>query len=87
MLNITDRKGKTNVEKLLFKPGSESKEVLENPFMELIYKEKEFNEEKANIYTAYYNNISNKYDLDVRRNIYKNKLILKIVLHLELSFI
>lgn len=64
MLNITDRKGNTSVEKLLFKPGSESKAVLANPYMELIYKQKVFNEGRANRLTAYYNNVYNKYDLD-----------------------
>jgi hypothetical protein len=65
MLNITNRDGETRVEKLLFKPGSESKAVLANPFMEIIYKMKIFSPKKANKYTAYYNNIYNKYDLDV----------------------
>lgn len=65
MLNITDINGKTSVQKLLFKQGSESKEVLENPYMELIYKKSVFDEEKANLYTSYYNNVYNKYDLDV----------------------
>ncbi len=65
MLNITNKYGETKVEKLLFKPGTESKEILSNPYMELIYKEKIFNMGRANRLTAYYSNVNNKYDLYV----------------------
>ena len=65
MLNITNKNGESRVEKLLFKPGRESKEILSNPYMELIYKEKILNLGRANRLTAYYRNVNNKYDLYV----------------------
>lgn len=65
MLNTTDRFGSTKVEKFLFQPGSVSKSVIENPFMELLYKSNKFDVAFANKLTAYYSNIYNKYDLEV----------------------
>ena len=64
MINITSRKGEVEVKKLLFKPGQESKEVLENPLLEKIYKKKRFSEYKANKILLYYINIDNRFDLD-----------------------
>lgn len=64
MINITKQNGEVEVKKILFKPGSESKEVLETPILETIYKRRKFSEYKANKLLLYYMNIDNKYDLD-----------------------
>lgn len=64
MMNITDTDGNVEVKKIHFKPGSESKEALSNPLLEIIYKQKKFNEKKANKVLYYYINIDNKYDLN-----------------------
>ena len=74
MINITSENGETNMKKILFTPGSESKEVLENPLLEFVYKSKKFSEKKANEYLYYYINIQNNIDLDVSiNNIMMNK--------------
>lgn len=64
MINITNKNGDVEVKKIIFKPGSESKEVLENPLLETIYNKKKFDEEKANKILFYYINIDNRFDLD-----------------------
>jgi hypothetical protein len=64
MMNITDSEGNVEVKKIHFKPGSETKEALSNPLLEFIYKQKKFNEKKANKILYYYMNIDNKYDLN-----------------------
>jgi hypothetical protein len=62
-----DRKGNNFIEKILF--NEERPDLLENPFLEFLLKEKPWDDEKlekANIISAYYLSLNNKFDLDVR---------------------
>lgn len=63
MMTTVDCNGMTKVEKLIFKSGLESKAMLSNPLMEIVYKEKTFNERLANEVSTYYMNITNRNDL------------------------
>jgi hypothetical protein len=61
-----DRQGNNLIEKILF--NEERPDLLENPFLEFLMKKKPWNEqqlEKANLISAYYLNINNRFDLDV----------------------
>jgi hypothetical protein len=61
-----DKNGHTFIEKIIF--NEERPELRENPFLEMLMKQKPWNEaqlEKANKLTGYYININNRDDLDV----------------------
>ncbi len=63
---FVDRQGNNLIEKILF--NEERPDLLENPFLEFLMKKKPWNEqqlEKANLISAYYLNINNRFDLDV----------------------
>ena len=77
MLYFVDTDGNSYIEKILF--NEERSDILMNPFLEFLVKNKPWNEiqnKKANIITGYYLNINNVNDLDV---IYDNFRIIYII--------
>ena len=74
---FVDKKGNNFIEKIIF--NEERPDLLENPFLEFLIKQKPWNDEqleKANKISAYYLSLNNKFDLDVKFTFYKI-LILK----------
>jgi len=60
-------KGNNFIEKIIF--NEERPDLLQNPFLEFLVKKKPWNDEqlkKANLISAYYLNINNRFDLDVK---------------------
>lgn len=67
MLYFIDKNGNNQVERLLF--NQERPDLLSNPLLESLLKKQPWNDtqlERANLLSAYYLNINNPIDLDVR---------------------
>ena len=74
MLYFIDKKGNNLIEKIIF--NEERPDLMENPFLEFLMKQKPWTEaqlEKANKISAYYMSLNNYNDLDVNFKNFKNK--------------
>ena len=76
LLYFIDKEGNNQVEKLLF--NQERPDLLLNPFLEFLMKKQPWNAlqiEKANLMSAYYLNLNNPIDLDVKIIFYISELL------------